>query len=189
MDDQVVFKTPWFELVATHPAGYSQPHYSIRTQDYVMIVATTAEGRLLLVRQFRPAVGRMTLELPSGHVEDGETPEHAARRELLEETGHVAEAFNFLGNLSPDTGRLANRMWCFFAADARPTDDAGFQPEPGIQRVIFKGSVSNLIAAREFDSALNIAALFHAVLLGHLSIQPGKSVPTADEPLTRLRLC
>jgi hypothetical protein len=82
MEDKVVFATPWFELVAKHPAGYSEPHYSIRTQDYVMVIATTVDGRLLLVRQFRPAVGEKTLEFPSGHVERGETPLQAARKEL-----------------------------------------------------------------------------------------------------------
>jgi ADP-ribose pyrophosphatase len=170
MEDQVVFATPWFELVAKRPADYDQPHYSIRTRDYVIVVARTTEGRLPLVRQFRPAVSRMTLELPSGHVEDGDTPELAARKELLEETGHIAETFEFLANLSPDTGRLANRLWCFFAADARPADDISFQPEVGIQPVLYERSLSDLLAESEFDSALNTAALFHAVLLGHLSM-------------------
>jgi ADP-ribose pyrophosphatase len=171
MDERVEFSTPWFEIVAKPFGDDGATHYSLRTNDYVSVVAVTYEGRLVLVRQFRPAVGRMTLEVPSGHVEDGETPEHAARRELLEETGHAAEKFQFLGNLSPDTGRLANRMWCFFAADARPASETGFQPEPGVEPIFFEGTLSDLIAEREFDSALNSAALFYAVLLGHLSIE------------------
>ena len=107
MEGQVVFATPWFEVVAKHPPGYDQPHYSICTQDYVMVVAVTTEGRFLLVRQFRPAVGVATLEFPSGHVERGETPAQAARKELLEETGHVAPELELLGELAPDTGRWA----------------------------------------------------------------------------------
>ncbi len=130
MVERVEFSTPWFEIVAKQFENDDAPHYSLRTKDYVSVVALSCEGRLVLVRQFRPAVGRMTLELPSGHVEDGESPEHAARRELLEETGHAAETFQFLGNLSPDTGRLGNRMWCFFAANARPAADTSFEPEP-----------------------------------------------------------
>jgi ADP-ribose pyrophosphatase len=171
MDERVEFSTPWFEIVAKQFENDGAPHYSLRTKDYVSVVALTCENRLVLVRQFRPAVGRMTLELPSGHVEDGESPEQAARRELLEETGQAAETFQFLGNLSPDTGRLANRMWCFFAADARPAGETVFQPEPGVEPVFFERTLSDLIAEPEFDSALNSAALFYAILLGHLSIE------------------
>ena len=171
MDERVEFSTPWFEIVAKQFENDGAPHYSLRTKDYVSVVALTCENRLVLVRQFRPAVGRMTLELPSGHVEDGESPEQAARRELLEETGQAAETFQFLGNLSPDTGRLANRMWCFFAADARPAGETVFRPEPGVEPVFFERTLSDLIAEPEFDSALNSAALFYAILLGLLSIE------------------
>ncbi len=170
MDERVAFSTPWFEIVAKRFGDDDAPHYSLRTNDYVSVVAVTDHGRIVLVRQFRPAVGRATLELPSGHVEAGESPELAARRELLEETGYAAESFAFLGNLSPDTGRLANRMWCFFAPAARPAGEPAFEPEPGVEPVLFEGTLAQLLAEREFDSALNCAALLYAVVRGHLSI-------------------
>src|SRR5437016_1944270 len=101
---EVVFSTKWFELVAKHPAGYTEPHYSINAPDYVIVVARDEQGRLLLVRQSRPAIAMKTLELPSGHVDAGETPESAARKELLEETAYVADQFEFLGDLWSDPG-------------------------------------------------------------------------------------
>jgi ADP-ribose pyrophosphatase len=171
MDDQVVFATPWFELVAKHPAGYDRPHYSIRTQDYVMVVAVTAEGRLLLVRQFRPAVGATTLEFPSGHVELGEAPMEAARRELHEETGHIAAELELMGRLAPDTGRLGNQLWCFFAAGAVPDSDGDFRPEPGVERVCYEGSSAELLAESDFFSALNYAAILLAVAGGRLPLR------------------
>jgi ADP-ribose pyrophosphatase len=173
MIDQVVFSTPWFEIVEKHPAAGGAPHYALTTKDYVSVVALTRDGRMPLVRQFRPAIGRTTLELPSGHVEDGETPEEAARKELLEETGLVADDWSCLGDLSPDTGRLANRMWCFFAGGARPTDDPSYRPEAGIEPVLFDGAPSDLISEPGFDSALNSAVLFLAVSRGFLPIRRG----------------
>jgi ADP-ribose pyrophosphatase len=170
MTDEVVFATPWFQIVAKNVEGSSGPHYSLQTKDYVSVVAITEDGRLLLVRQFRPAVGRMTLELPSGHVEAGETPEQAARKELVEETGYLADTFTLLGNLSPDTGRLGNRMWCFFAKGARRESQTAFQPEPGIEPVLFGRSLPDLLAEPEFDSSLNCAALLLAVVSGDLSL-------------------
>jgi ADP-ribose pyrophosphatase len=171
MNDEVVFATPWFQIVAKNVEGSSGPHYSLQTKDYVSVVAVTEDGRFLLVRQFRPAVDRMTLELPSGHVEPGETPEQAARKELLEETGYRAETFTLLGNLSPDTGRLGNRMWCFFARGARRESQTDFLPEPGIEPVVFERSLPDLLAEPEFDSALNSAALLLAVVSGDLSVR------------------
>lgn len=69
------------------------------TREVVGIVAWTADDRLLLVEQDRPAVGGRTIELPAGLVGDEpdtgaiDTIESAASRELLEETGHVADSF------------------------------------------------------------------------------------------------
>jgi len=159
-----------FQIVARRPPAYSEPHYSIRTRDYVAIIAVTPKGELLLVRQFRPAVWATTLELPSGHVEPGQTPEEAARAELLEETGHEAKCFELLGNFSPDTGRLGNRMWCFFAANTVPTHNPAYRPEPGIDLVVYRGRFRDLLREEGFCSALNCAALFAAVLQGRLKL-------------------
>jgi 8-oxo-dGTP pyrophosphatase MutT (NUDIX family) len=115
-------------------------------------------------------VWETTLELPSGHVEPTQTPEEAARTELLEETGHEAERFELVGDFSPDTGRLGNRMWCFFAGEAHLTLQTTYQPEPGIELVRFRGKLSDLLRERGFYSALNSAALFAAVLKGKLRI-------------------
>ena len=168
--EEVVLDTKWFQIVARHPLGFSDPHYSLRTRDYVAIVALNPKGEFLLVRQFRPAVWETTLELPSGHVEQGQTPEQAARTELFEETGHEAERFDLLGDFSPDTGRLGNRMWCFFAGNALPTRNSAYQPEAGIDFVLYQRTLRDLLQEKGFYSALNCAALFAAALQGKLKI-------------------
>jgi len=165
---EVVWASKWFEIVAKRPPAFAEPHYSIRTKDYVAIVAVDARNRFLLVRQLRPAVDGHTLELPCGHVEPGETPAEAARKELLEETGHVADEFEFLANLSPDTGRLGNRMWCFFAGQARPSPDPAHRVEAGIDFQLFDGGLKALLAEREFFAALNWAALLAAANKGRI---------------------
>ena len=117
-----------------------------------------------MVRQFRPAVGAVTLELPAGQVDPGETPEQAARRELLEETGHEADTFKLLGALSPSVARFTNRMWCFFAANARPAIGAEAQREAGVDLILYERGVRALIEEKEFYSAPNCAALLLATL-------------------------
>lgn len=166
-----VFKTAWFDLTEKNVSGQAAPHYSISTQDYVSVFAVTADGKFPLVQQFRPAIEQVTLELPSGHVDQGQTPEQAARAELREETGYIADDFILLGQLSPDTGRLGNSMWCFFAAGVKPDDTSAFVPQPGIDPMIYDKPLRHLILETPaFCSALNRATILMAVADGHVTL-------------------
>ena len=167
-DARTVLETPWFKVVAK-VQDVGEPYYMLELQDYVTVVALTPARQVLLVRQFRPVVERQTLELPSGHVEQGESPEEAGRRELLEETGYVAPHLEWLGTLVPDVGRLANRMWCYFAADVTrsegtPEREAGVSvielPEREALRCVSDGRI---------DHALHLAALLLALAKGRMS--------------------
>jgi len=158
------FVTPWFEIVAKQTDLNPAPYYSLKMPDYVTIVALTLDGELLLVRQYRPAVERETLELPSGHVELSEPPEASARRELLEETGYQASRMEWLGTLAPDTGRLGNRLWCFFASGVFPSV-ARRPKEDGLELVRYRqNEVFSLIAQSQLDHALHVAALMLAMV-------------------------
>jgi ADP-ribose pyrophosphatase len=169
--DEIVLDTKWFQIVARRPINSTvQPHFCLKTLDYVCIVAVTTKGELLLVRQFRPVLWQNSLEIPSGHIEPGQTPEEAARAELLEETGYEAHKLEFLTNVSPDTGRLGNRLWCYFAGNVRPTADSKHTLEAGIELIHHRGSIAALAQSDEFCSALHRAALFAAVLEGKLRI-------------------
>jgi 8-oxo-dGTP pyrophosphatase MutT (NUDIX family) len=164
---KTVFATPWFQVLEAKGNG-EWPNYSIDSPDFVCIVAVTEKGELLLVRQFRHAVGTVTLELPAGHVEKDETPEQAARKELLEETGHAAERFELLASLSPSPARFTNRMWCYFAGDARRVPEAAV--ETGMEYVGWTGGLQALMREPDFYSMGNWAALLAAVAQGKLSL-------------------
>ena len=129
----------------------------------VTVVALTPDREMVLVRQYRMVVGRDTFELPSGHIDAGETPEVAARRELLEETGMASDRLEFLGVLVPDVGRLANRMWCYFAPDVRRVA-APIESGEGISVVTVPAREAMAMAGDgRIDHALNLSALFLAV--------------------------
>jgi ADP-ribose pyrophosphatase len=167
MTNTTVFSTAWFDVVAkSHGAG--DPYYSLRLSDYVATVGLTRDHDFILVRQQRPAVERSTLELPAGHVDPGESPLDAARRELEEETGFTPGRVELLGKLAPDTGRLSNVLWCFLAVDGVPIVPPQ-TPEPGIEVVLCSPSeLHEKIRCGEFDHALHLAAIHLAMVAGKL---------------------
>lgn len=166
---EVAFRTPWFDLRAKTMREGEPPYYSLHLPGYTTAIALTADRRVVMVRQYRPAVERYTLELPSGLVDPGETPEQAMRRELLEETGYEAGELAPLGSMIPDTGRLETRIWNFFAPEVKPA--AGRDPEEGIEVCLFPlPELAAMIVTGEFDHALHVAAFLPALLAGKLKL-------------------
>ena len=169
LKSEVAFQTPWFELVAKTVNPDELPYYSLRLPDYAAVVALTPESDVLIVRQFRPAVERHTLELPSGLVDPGEKPEETARRELLEETGYEAGTLTVLGSMFPDTGRLANRIWHCVARDVRPVP--GRKPEEGMEVLVWSlAELRRALVDGRFNHSLHVAVLLDAVLRGGITL-------------------
>jgi ADP-ribose pyrophosphatase len=167
---EVAFRTPWFEVLSKTIRPDEAPYYSLKLPDYTSLIALTGDRSILLVRQYRPAVERYTLELPSGLVDPGETPGEAAQRELLEETGYAAGEVEVLGPMFPDTGRLANQIWSCFASGVQPV--SGRTPESGIEVVTYSlPQLWRATADGQFDHALHVAILLMAVLRGKLTIE------------------
>jgi ADP-ribose pyrophosphatase len=96
-------RTGCFEIVH-HPGGAA-------------VVAVDSNGRVCLLRQFRPAGGGWIWELPAGRLEPGEAPESTARRELAEEAGREARHWESLGSILSSPGVLAETIHLFLARD------------------------------------------------------------------------
>ncbi len=164
--DTVVFETKWFNIISRKAADSPDPHYVIGSPDFAVVIALDLSGNLLLVRQYRHGVQAHTLELPSGHVEVGESPEEAARKELLEETGYIAETFELLTDFSVSTARFSNRVWCYLARNARPQPQTMI--EHGLKLVIHTQGLRGLVEEKEFCNAVHYGAICHALLSGKL---------------------
>lgn len=119
---EIVFETEWFNVERQAYDGVKtlqgKPFYRINALDGVIVLALTASNEIVLVKQFRPALGQHTLEMPAGAVEPNETPVEAAARELYEETGYVCQSLIQLGTGHLMASRLNARQHTVLGAGA-----------------------------------------------------------------------
>src|ERR1700689_2028497 len=110
------------------PSGILTTREIIAHPGSVVVLPVLADGRIVLIRQYRHAAGQYLWELVAGHKEPHEDPITGAHRELLEETGYTAKRIRKLLEVFPSPGLLGERMDIFLAegltkGKAQPEDD------------------------------------------------------------------
>ncbi|MCF8142757.1 MAG: NUDIX hydrolase [Deltaproteobacteria bacterium] len=140
--------------------GLTHPFFILESSPWVNVIPLTPKQEVVLVRQYRHGTRSVTLEIPGGLVEDSDTPEDAARRELLEETGYVAEEMSALGWVHPNPAILNNRCYTFLALNAvfsgaRHQDDREdievlLRPLAAVRRLIREGEISHSLVVAAF---------------------------------------
>ena len=168
LDSERLLETPYFALRSDRlrlPGGaVKEAYYVIERPDAAIIFPLTKEDEVILVRQYRPPLGRMELGLPAGLVEEGEKPEAAARRELLEETGYAGGEWEALGSLASSPSLKDNWAYLFLA---RGVEESAL-PDPDehelveVVRVPAEGML-DLIRAGEIVSSSGVAAVMLAL--------------------------
>ena len=93
VEPKIAFTTPFFEIEELATSGDDDPYFRLLGPDSAIVAVFNEAGDILLVRQDRPSLGIVSLEFPAGAIEPGEKPIEAAKREVLEETGYLADLF------------------------------------------------------------------------------------------------
>ncbi|MFC2035785.1 NUDIX hydrolase [Chloroflexota bacterium] len=103
------------------PTGRDTTREIVEHSDCVAIVAIDVDDNVLLVKQFREAVGKELLEIPAGGIETDENPQDCVRRELQEETGYLPKKIEKLGGFYLAPGYCTEYLCLYLATDLTPS--------------------------------------------------------------------
>lgn len=165
INSQLVFDNQWCQVrqdAVELPNGQVIDDYFINVRsDIVVVLAVTSQREVVFVRQYRHGVGQVLLELPAGYCNtQTETSVMAARRELEEETGYIAENMRQIAMLYDNPAKDTNQIYLFLAENAHASGTQQLDITEDVEIVLIPISeVLEKISAGEICVCGTIAAL------------------------------
>jgi ADP-ribose pyrophosphatase len=123
-----------------------EPYYVMETRDFVHAIPVLADGRIVLVRQYRHATKMFGLEFPGGILDKGEEPLTGALRELKEECGATGGEWSDIAAFYPNPARQTNRFHCFLGRGVEVNESTTFDENEELEM--------HLLAVTELDQAI-----------------------------------
>ena len=138
-------------------------YYILDVRDWVNVIAITKEKQIVLVRQYRHAAKNITIEIPGGAIDASDaSPEVAARRELLEETGFASGQMIFSMSHFPNPALQSNRLWTYVFVDCEKIADPSWDE--------FEEIEIDLIDLQSLQKKVELGELTHSLILASLFV-------------------
>jgi ADP-ribose pyrophosphatase len=146
------------------PSGSVVKRDIVRHPGAVVILPITSDGKLILVRQYRHAIGKTILEFPAGTLDPKELPLDCAKRELAEEVGQQAEEWQSLGTLYPAPGFCDEKQHLYLASKLSPFRLPGDEDEIIEVQSLSIDQVESAIVSGEIEDGKSISIFTRAKL-------------------------
>ena len=164
LSSEVIYDGPIFGVrrdQVLEPGGLRTTREVITHPGSVVVLPLLADGRILLIRQYRHATRQYLWELVAGRIDPGESAKEGAARELTEETGYRAKKLTTFLDLFPTPGFLEERMWILLA-EGLTAGEANPEEDEKITAKAFTGAqIEQMIRANELRDAKTIAGLLY----------------------------
>jgi ADP-ribose pyrophosphatase len=148
------------------PSGAETLREVVRHKGAAVVLPLHADGRVVLVRQYRYPSDEVLLELPAGKIDPGEAPRSCAERELAEETGVRAVEIRELGSFLTTPGFSDEVIHAFIATPLAAAAASAQDPDEAIELVVM--SVAELLEACR-TGAIRDAKTLATILLARLN--------------------
>ena len=149
------------DLSRSPRTGQEHHFFILESSSWVNVIPLTPRNEVVLVRQYRHGIQGVTLEIPGGLVEGGDTPEEAALRELHEETGYRCSKITLLGSVHPNPAIQNNQCYSFLARDVFIAGEQQQDEKEDIEVLLRPLSeIPRLIRDGEITHALVLAAFY-----------------------------
>lgn len=170
LDSKYIIKRPWLTARVDKvelPNGVVNPeYYVLEYPTWVNVIAITAEGKFVMVEQYRHGLADVFTELVAGVAEKGETPLHAAQRELLEETGYGNGNWKLFTVLSANPGTMTNLSYTFLATDVEKIAGQHLdETEDVAVKLLSEADIKEMLANDEIKQSLMAAPLWKYVAI------------------------
>jgi ADP-ribose pyrophosphatase len=161
---EIIYKGPVFGVrrdEVREPGGVRTVREVITHPGSVVVLPVLADGRILLIRQYRHATRQYLWELVAGRIDAGENVRQAAARELIEETGYRAQRFRVFLDMFPTPGFLEERMYVLLAEKLTPGEAEPEEDEKITAKAFAPAALERMIGRNELRDAKSIAGLLY----------------------------
>lgn len=143
------------------PTGVRTTREMITHPGSVVVLPVFADGRVLLIQQYRYAARQYLWELVAGRMDGGETPEEGAARELREETGYRAKKFKIFLEFFPTPGFLEEKMHLLLAEGLTPGEAEPEEDEKIVARAYTHRELDEMLRKKKLRDAKTIAGVLY----------------------------
>jgi len=164
LSSKMIYTGPVFGLrrdEVIEPSGLRVTREVITHPGSVVVLPVLPDGGIVMIRQYRHATRQYLWELVAGRIDAGETPQKAAARELIEETGYRAKRFTLFLDVFPTPGFLEERMYLLLAANVTPGTAHPEEDEQITSRIFQKRELEQMIQGGKLRDAKSIAGLLY----------------------------